>query len=156
MLTLQPMSESEFEAWLIHSRKNYALEKQKEGLSEEDALAESQKSFKRLLPEGTKTPNSHLYSLKLKGSDEPIGHLWWALQKQGSKDVPWIYDIELKPEHRGKGYGRKAMDLAQQDVKAKGFSRLGLHVFGHNEVAQKLYRSMDFQITNVVMYKDLV
>ena len=47
------------------------------------------------------------------------------------------------------------MELAQADVKEKGFSRLGLHVFGHNKVARKLYESLGFETTNVVMSKGL-
>jgi ribosomal protein S18 acetylase RimI-like enzyme len=154
-LKIRPMTEPEYLAWREYSGKNYAAEKEKEGLSPEDARAESEKSFARHLPQGRDTPNYYLYTVVAAGSEEQVGILWWGVQKQGSKSVAWIYDIEMQPAHRGKGYGRATMELAQADAKAKGYDRLGLHVFGHNKAARSLYESLGFEATNVVMYKDL-
>lgn len=154
-LKLRPMMEMEFEAWRIYSRKNYAAEKQKEGLSAEDAKAEAEKSFAKNLPQGKDTPGSYVYAVVQASDGIVVGHLWWGPMNQGTNKVPWIYDIELKKEFRGKGYGRAAMQLALADIKAKGFLRMGLHVFGHNKVARGLYESLGFETTNVVMYKDL-
>ena len=84
-----------------------------------------------------------------------VGTLWWGVQKQGAGQVAWIYDIVLDPSQRGKGLGRQTMEWAMRDAKAKGFSRLGLHVFGHNKVARKLYESLGFEVGNLVMYKGL-
>lgn len=47
-------------------------------------------------------------------------------------------------------------EVAQADVKSKGFDRLGLHVFGYNKPARQLYRSLGFETTNIVMYKNLI
>jgi len=154
-ILLRPMSDLEFDSWQTYSRKNYAEEKEKEGLSKKDALAEAEQSFSRHLPQGKSTPDHYVYALTLKGEDAPIGCLWWGIHKHGSKKVAWIFDIELQPEFRGQGLGRAAMELAQSDVKSKGFQRLGLHVFGHNKAAHSLYQSLGFEPTNVVMYKNL-
>ena len=154
-LKIRPMTEPEYLAWREYSGKNYAAEKEKEGLSPEDAKAEAEKSFARHLPQGKDTPDHYLYAMVSVDSGEQVGILWRGVQKHGSKNVAWIYDIEMQPSQRGKGFGRATMELAQADAKAKGYDRLGLHVFGHNKTARGLYESMGFETTNVVMYKDL-
>ena len=77
------------------------------------------------------------------------------MQGEGKVKSPWIYDIELLESSRGKGYGRATMLAAELTVKEKGYSKLGLHVFGHNKVARGLYESLGFQTTNVIMSKEL-
>jgi ribosomal protein S18 acetylase RimI-like enzyme len=153
MIQVRPVTEAEFQRWKNASLENYAGEKEKEGLTHEDARAEAESSFQRHLGQGKDTPNHHIYSVTLDGA--VIGTLWWGTQKQGTKLVAWIYDIVLDPSQRGRGLGRQVMEWAQADVKAKGFEKLGLHVFGHNQVAQKLYRSLGFETTNLIMYKKL-
>jgi len=154
-LKLRKMTDTEYETWQAYSQVNYAAEKEKEGLSAEDAKLEAEKSFARHLPKGQETPDHHIYAVENTNDGVVVGHLWWGLQNHGSKTVPWIFDIELLPQLRGKGFGRATMKLAHDDVLAKGFDRLGLHVFGHNKVARSLYESLGFEISNMVMYKDL-
>ncbi|GAK03983.1 hypothetical protein JCM19037_2352 [Geomicrobium sp. JCM 19037] len=36
-----------------------------------------------------------------------------------------------------------------------GISRLGLQVFGHNDVARRLYEKLDYEETNIIMKKDI-
>jgi ribosomal protein S18 acetylase RimI-like enzyme len=55
----------------------------------------------------------------------------------------------------GKGYGKKAMLLLEEKVKALGLKNIGLHVFGHNHRAIGLYQSLNYQTTNLVMEKEL-
>ncbi|MBT3786614.1 GNAT family N-acetyltransferase [bacterium] len=62
---------------------------------------------------------------------------------------------ELKGNHRGKGYGKKAMHLFEEDVKQRGVKRTGLHVFGFNKAAAGLYQSIGYEITDLSMQKEL-
>jgi ribosomal protein S18 acetylase RimI-like enzyme len=152
---LRPITSAEFDKWKVHSIENYKKEKEKSGLTPEDAQIVAERSFKSLLPEGENSPNQFIYSVVEKASEEVIGTLWWGLQGEGKVKSPWIYDIELQESARGKGYGRATMLAAEKDIKGKGYNKLGLHVFGHNKVARGLYESLGFQTTNVVMSKDL-
>jgi GNAT superfamily N-acetyltransferase len=152
-LNIRAITDSEFEVWEKSSELNYANEKMKEGLTEEDARAESKAARERHLPKGRKTVGHHIYSVELEGA--VIGTLWWGLSKQGKADVPWIFDVMLDPAVRGKGLGRRVMEWAAEDVRSKGFIKLGLHVFGHNKIARSLYESLGFETTNLVMYKNL-
>lgn len=151
-IELRPISPEEFEHWRVASRKKYAAEKEKSGLTKEAAKAEAERSFSTLLPEGEKTPRHHIYTLVESASGEAVGTLWWNHKEDNTS---WIYDIVLKEEFRGRGYGRATMQLAEADMRAKGVRRMGLHVFGHNLIAQNLYRSLGMEVTNLVMQKDL-
>jgi len=151
---LKEMSEQEFQNWKMVSEKNYALDKEKERYSKEDAMALSKKSFESLLPNGKDTKNHFIYRVIDTESSTAVGILWWGIQKQGSKDLPWIYDIAIEEKFQGQGYGKATMMAAEVDVKKHGHRQLGLHVFGHNTKARMLYETLNFKTTNVVMRKD--
>ncbi len=151
---LKEMSEQEFQNWKLASENNYALDKEKEGYSKGDAIALSKKSFESLLPDGKDTKNHFIYRVIDADTSMTVGILWWGIQKQGSKDLPWIYDIAIEEKFQGQGYGKATMMAAEVDVKKHGHRQLGLHVFGHNNKARMLYESLNFKTTNVVMRKD--
>lgn len=152
---LRPINREEFVKWKAHSFESYKKEKEKSGLSPEDAALIAERSFNSLLPKDELSENQFIYSVIEKASERVIGTLWWGLQGEGNSKSPWIYDIELKQSSRGKGYGRAAMLAVEAIVREKGYSKIGLHVFGHNKVAHGLYESLGFQTTNVVMSKHL-
>jgi ribosomal protein S18 acetylase RimI-like enzyme len=152
-LHIRPITDEEFTSWRAASLDSYGKEKAREGLSENDARAEAEASFQRHLGKGKDSPNHHVYAITREGST--IGTLWWGVQKHGTQEVAWIYDIVLDPAYRGKGLGRRTMEWAMRDAKAKGFAKLGLHVFGHNQTARKLYESLGFEATNIVMYRKI-
>jgi ribosomal protein S18 acetylase RimI-like enzyme len=64
-------------------------------------------------------------------------------------------DISILPEHQGGGFGRRAMQLAEDEARARGGHLIELHVFGGNDVARGLYRSLGYVETSVLMGKDL-
>ena len=45
---------------------------------------------------------------------------------------------------RGRGLGRRAMELAEEEANRRGLARIELNVFGGNEVARGLYRSLGY------------
>jgi ribosomal protein S18 acetylase RimI-like enzyme len=59
-----------------------------------------------------------------------------------------VYDISIDPDQQGRGYGRAAMRLAEDEARARGMDRIELNVFGGNEVARGLYRSMGYVETS--------
>jgi hypothetical protein len=50
----------------------------------------------------------------------------------------WVFYVRIEEAHRGKGYGRLAMELAETEVRSRAASELGLNVFGHNQVARRV------------------
>ena len=63
-----------------------------------------------------------------------------------------IHDVFVVPQFRGLGIGRKLMDAIIEISKEKGCSRITLEVRQDNIVAQKLYKSLEFEETNPPMY----
>jgi len=152
---LRPMREEEYEPWKQLACEEYAKDKESEGLSPADARAVAEKSFRDLLANGIKTPDQFLNMIVEAGGSRVLGFLWWGVQVQGTRRIAWVYNIKVEDSERGRGFGRAAMQAAEAEVKAAGFPRLGLHVFGYNQTARNLYRSLGFIETNVIMYKDL-
>ncbi len=85
-----------------------------------------------------------------------MGWLWLALQHpRGDPGVGFIYNIVVDESFRGRGYGREAMQLAEEEAKRRGLHALALNVFGHNRIAWDLYLSLGYRETSVRMKKDL-
>ena len=73
----------------------------------------------------------------------------------GGRRVLYIYEIAIEPEHQGRGYGRAAMRLVEDEAARRGIARIELNVFGGNDVARGLYRTLGYVETSVQMAKDL-
>lgn len=157
MIELRKMTEAEFKKFLEYSVPEYAREKMKgEGLSQEAATKLAEDSFAELLPNGLLSENQFLFSI-VEAADgaSVVGSLWFARKQNGSKSYAYIYDIVLATEVRGKGFGKLAMQLLESEVKRQGLASIGLHVFGHNQVAIKLYEKSGYRVINQIMVKDL-
>ena len=61
----------------------------------------------------------------------------------------------IDPDLRGRGLGRRAMELVEREVRARGLERVELNVFGGNAVARSLYRSLGYAERAVIMSKEL-
>ena len=57
----------------------------------------------------------------------------------------FIDELYITEEHRGKGLGRKALELAENYAKEKGYTFLRLEVELSNTTAQKIYRAGGFK-----------
>ena len=55
----------------------------------------------------------------------------------------WLYDITIDVDERGRGDGCAAM-VARDDVRALGHESVTLNVWGGNDVARGLYRSLGY------------
>lgn len=154
MIKLEPMSSEQFETWKEVSIREYAEDKIKAGnMQAENALEESQKEFDQLLPEGPRTAGNYLYAVEDVDSRNKVGILWIKI-RHDLQDV-FIYDIRMDEAFRGQGYGRQTLQALEEMVKDMGLSKISLHVFGDNKVAQNLYRSFGFYATNILMSKNL-
>ena len=87
---------------------------------------------------------------------ERVGDLWFAERDSDFGDkAAFIYSIEIFEEFRGRGLGRQAMLALEDEVRRRGLSRIALNVFGGNDVARSLYRSVGYAETAVFMSKEL-
>ncbi len=155
-VTLVPMTPDAYARWLDTIVVAYAGDKVRVGAwPEDEALERSQRAFETLLPQGLATPGHELRSIVAENGTS-VGVLWFAPNDELRGAVAFIYDIEIDEAHRGRGYGRAALEALEPLARSLGFDAIGLHVFGDNDVARGLYRSAGFVETDVMMRKPIV
>ena len=72
------------------------------------------------------------------------------------KTLPaWVYDIRVEEPFRRHGLGARLLDQGEQWARIQGFSRIGLHVFGRNENAVRLYTRAEYVAKNLYLQKEL-
>ena len=153
MSKLIPMTQAEFEVFLEREIPDYAAEHVRAGnWTESESLEKSHKEFESLLPQGLKTDDNFLYTLA--DGEEAVGMIWMKVKTQPSKSG-FIYDVFVGEKFRGKGYGKSLMLLLEEKAREMELKSLELHVFGSNHVARKLYETIGYETTNVLMSKKL-
>ena len=155
MPVLVAMTEAEYASFREATIPGFAADKVASGQwSAEQSLELSRQAFEELLPEGLRTPNNYLYSVR-DDQGQAVGTLWIAAKEQAGKRIAYIYDIEIQPEHRLRGHASHALAAAEDEARNLGLCGIGLHVFGHNIGARALYEKLGFQPTNINMFKPL-
>ena len=151
MVKLQKMNSNEFQRYLSFAIKNYASEHVKAGnWDEAEAVDKAAQEYENLLPDGEKTANQYLFTIR--DEDHEVGIIWLAKR---SDEKGFIYDIYIREENQGKGYGKKAMEEIEKEAKNLGLKSIGLHVFGHNAAARGLYEKIGYMETDILMEKKL-
>jgi ribosomal protein S18 acetylase RimI-like enzyme len=142
--------------YLVHLEKSYAEDMSRLGGAPiEEARERARRSMLELFPDGQPAEGNQLWRAQ-DGDGRPVGVLWLARRDDGAgRPYAWIYDIEVEPDRRGQGWGRRLMVEAERISREWGLASLRLNVFGDNEVARNLYRSQGFREHAVVMGKDL-
>lgn len=152
-IDLVPLTDAEFAAWRERAVIEYAAEHVRTGhWAEADAIERSADEFNRLLPDGARTAGHFLWTIR-PTDGQPVGVLWVDTQRRPSQ--AFIYDIEISDDQRGAGYGTAALLALEHWARARGITSIGLHVFGHNTGAWRLYRRLGYVETNVNMEKRL-
>ena len=151
-LSLRPMTEAEFDVWRPEAEAGYAFDIARAGTPEEAARAKAVRDFAALLPDGVATEGQSLYTL-VESDERPVGVLWLAERDGDWGTSLFIYDVQIDEAHRGRGLGRAAMLLVEDEARRRGIATVTLNVFGGNDVARNLYRSLDYDEMAIYMLK---
>ncbi|MGK5642311.1 GNAT family N-acetyltransferase [Streptomyces sp. URMC 126] len=145
----RPLDDDRFPAWLAAQQADYTESLTERGVPRAEAEAKCAADHASLLPQGNATPGTALRVLAHEGVD--VGTLWL-----GTRDgTAYVYDVQVAPEHRGRGHGRTLMLVAEREALAMGHDRLGLNVFAGNTPALRLYESLGYRATSVYFNKAL-
>jgi GNAT superfamily N-acetyltransferase len=148
------MQDDEFADWLPLMRDRYAEDMiGHAALPPERARSKAVDDVERLFPGGEPSPDQLLFVIEADG--EPVGNLWLAERDDSFHRAVFVYDIRVDESQRGKGYGRAAMVFAEEEARRRGHDHVALNVFGGNEVARSLYRSLGYDENAVSMSKKL-
>jgi GNAT superfamily N-acetyltransferase len=141
---------SEFIEWQV---EQYVEERVRSGERPDTARRIASEQSRALFPEGVPADGQLLFRV-LDDEGTAVGMLWIGPQRPADQlGAFWVYYVRIDEDHRGKGYGRLAMELAESEARSRGASELGLNVFGHNKVARHLYESMGYTATSISMKK---
>ncbi|BBP93480.1 putative N-acetyltransferase YycN [Bacillus safensis] len=155
MVTLQRMSQTDYDVLMEKAIQRYAEEKVLAGTWEkEESLANAEEQFDRLLPEGLQTEHHELWNF-LNG-DEAIGWVWLCYDPNHPQHEGFIYNFILFEAYRGKGFckaGHCCIRGAGKVIRCA--KKLSLHVFAHNQIARSLYEKTGFTETGIYMSKPL-
>ncbi len=150
MIALRPLREDEYAAWDAAHRAEYAKGLiEHVGMSPEKAAAKVERDISYVLPDGLATPDTHIWAVETDG--RRVGTIFLGVRDGGA----WLYDITIDEPERGRGYGRSAMLALEAEARALGHATIGLNVWGANEVARGLYRSLGWAEESVHMRKPL-
>ena len=154
-VTLRHPNAEEYAQWSAAQLEAYVDELVASGsMSREAAEEKGRRDAAELLPEGLATPGQLIFRMEADG--QSVGWLWLALRNpRAEAGVGFVYDIAVDEALRGRGYGRAAMRLAEDEARRNGLHAIALNVFGHNAIARALYASLCYRETSVQMRKEL-
>jgi GNAT superfamily N-acetyltransferase len=148
------MRDDEFAAWLPVMRDRFAEDMVRDAdLDPERAKSKAADDVERLFPGGKPSPEQLVFVVEADG--EPVGDLWLVERDDAFQRCLFVFDIHLDESARGKGYGRAAMTFAEEEARRRGHDSVALNVFGANDVARSLYRSLGYRENAVAMSKKL-
>ena len=152
--SLRPLREDEYGSWLERTKRGYAADMVRAGFEPAAAAAKADRDHADLLGRGLASPGQLLFAIEADGA--VVGSLWLAERDldDGRRSL-FVYALEIDPSRRGRGLGRAAMQLAEGVARERGLASVTLNVFGGNDVARGLYRSLGYEEQAVFMRKAL-
>ena len=151
--TLVALSDEELAAWLPVSLAEYVESRVGAGESLEVATRIATEQRATLFPDGVPAAGHHLFGVVVDG--ERVGMVWLGPSFGGDAQERYLFNVEIDPGRRGRGYGRAAVRAAEAWTAAQGATRLSLNVWGHNDVARSLYDALGYVVAATNMYRDL-
>jgi ribosomal protein S18 acetylase RimI-like enzyme len=153
-IRLRPIRSDELPALLKRGKQEYAESMVEEAaMSPVQAQRKADEDFAHLVPDGALQVDHFVYIIET-DAGEAAGRIWWAIREDQGR-AAFLYDIHLDERYRGRGLGRRAMALLEDDVRAHGLDRIHLNVWGGNDVARSLYGSLGYVERAVFMEKRL-
>jgi GNAT superfamily N-acetyltransferase len=123
------MNDAEYAAWRPRAEAEYAEDMVRAGVPEQEARAKGERDFANLLADGVESAGHDLYAVTDDGA--AVGMLWLCERDADGARVLFIYD----------------------EAKRRGLPTIALNVFGGNEVARNLYRSLGYDEIAIWMTK---
>jgi GNAT superfamily N-acetyltransferase len=150
VIVLRPLREDEYDRWDAAHRAEYERGLVEHvGMPREQAEAKVDRDVAHVLPDGLGTADTWIWAVEEDG--RVVGTVFVGLRDGGA----WLYDITIAEGERGKGYGRAAMTALEDEVRSLGHATIGLNVWGGNDVARGLYRSLGWAEESVHMRRQV-
>jgi ribosomal protein S18 acetylase RimI-like enzyme len=149
VVALRPMTPQEYDRWRGPAVDAYAQSFVDSGiLTPDEAAKRSRTQFAELLGEGLHTAEHHLWTAF--DGDDDVGMIWLKTDESASRRA-YIYDIQVWPHLRRRGYARGILTALIDEARALGARSIGLNVFASNPGARSLYEQVGFEVTSTQM-----
>jgi ribosomal protein S18 acetylase RimI-like enzyme len=146
------MSDAQYVAYSESAEGGYARQIAESGwMSWAAAVQKASEDYGSLLPKGLRTPDQHLFAAY--DDDTQVGMLWLRIQARPGGLQAFVFDVQVDPDKRRRGYGRAIMLAGEAECRKRGVVSIGLNVFGQNAGARALYEQIGYEITSVQMRK---
>ena len=148
------MTDAQYRAYREHAEDRYAKDIAESGtMAWDDAVQKASEDYARLLPKGLRTPDHHLRVAY--DGDAEVGMIWLRIEARSDGLEGFVFDVEVSPDFRRRGYGRAIMSAGETFCRDRGVVSIGLNVFGSNVGARSLYEQLGYEITSIQMRKQL-
>lgn len=155
MVSLKEMPEADFDRFVEDCCASYKQDKiRANGYTDAEAQKIVERDFSEILPQGFHTKDNFFFNV-INEDSQKVGTIWYRVQGANDNRKAFLLDILIDEAFRGQGFGKVAMRLLEQQAKSQGLKAIGLHVFGFNEVAIRLYESLGYRTTDLTMEKSL-
>ncbi|GGL07921.1 GNAT family N-acetyltransferase [Mangrovihabitans endophyticus] len=153
---VRAMTPPEFATWRRAVDESYALAQVEAGVwAADEAVELARTGNDALMPDGQDT-DGMLFLTGTRPDGTPVGVAWLGLtHPRGAPGCAFLYDFEIFEAHRGVGYGRALLALAERTARDRGATGLELNVFGDNEPAIRLYETAGYTVVTQQMRKPL-
>jgi ribosomal protein S18 acetylase RimI-like enzyme len=143
------MTAQEYPAWEALAASGYAQSQVKAGhWLTENAEERALQVTRGLLPLGPETPNHHLWVARDTETGAAVGWLWIEIRSGDGRIEAYVYTVDVDEAQQGVGYGRAVMEAGAAAARELGAEVVALNVFGFNDRAYNLYKSLGYQVAN--------
>jgi ribosomal protein S18 acetylase RimI-like enzyme len=150
-VTLRPLRADEFADWhAAHTRRYADGMVEFAGMTREAADQKAAADIASVLRDGLATEGLRVWAI-----EDDRGCVVGSVMLGIRQGEAWLYDIVVDEQKRGRGLGRAAMLALEDEIRSLGFPSVGLNVWGGNEIARSLYRSLGYAERSVGMIKNL-
>lgn len=154
MVSLRPIRQDEFSAFLDYFIQDYATEITiNYRLPQQDALAQATRDAEQSFPQAQETADQIVVCITLSHDDveQHIGYFWYKADTVLKS--AYINDFCIFERFRRQGYGSAAMKALEKKLTEEGFIQLKLRVAEGNQYARQLYSANGFCVTGINMNK---
>jgi len=153
-IEFQNMNEDEFSRCKAITKEDYAESIARNTKRHIDEVRnEANAQVEGLLKNGLSTQGHYLFNVVESKTSVTIGWVWFRVEEE--KQRAFLFGMMIHEPYRGKGYGRKTLELLEAKLKERKVKQIGLHVFADNQTAMNLYKKDGFYISGFNMQKDL-
>jgi GNAT superfamily N-acetyltransferase len=151
---VRPMSIAEFNSYRDRIISAVAAQYVRAGRCEPDqAETLAARAIDDKLPAGPQTPGMLLLAAE-NGDREYVGEIWIALGQSRPRNA-WICEMEVRPEHRNKGYRYALAEAAEEQALQLGANTIAGYVQATNEITLHVAESAGYEVISMVVRKSL-